>query len=618
MKYVVPFHLKSIQTKLFCTYSLLIVSVFMIAAITFYIFMARQISLNASETIYQSANNISVGLDALLQEMDNTVVKIIFSDNIKKLFFNEPDPTSEISMFANQRELNSHIFSIMGPLQSDWQINIMNMKGRIWGTGDYSINTFLPLYKMEALDWIRSTNELDGRKWISTPRKDDWFPGDRTVISVSRRFPWDLGSSRYAIVEVQTDYQRLTAAINKRITPSSGVSETRSYMVFDRNGTLVYPLGADSTAAKLYWSRVQANATPSGKLELMRAGGNEIVSFTRSDYTGWTVAVSQSERVLLVPLVRFRNQMLIGAFGLLIVTLLVSFYVAKSLTAPIKQMHKLFRSLSLNTLLPASQQQINAELNELEMLSTAFKQMCLRLELSLEETLLSRSKEIQARMAALQSQMNPHFLYNTITVISVMAEEAGHHEIVRTCKLLSKMLRYILDHDKPATTIGMELDYTIDYLQLMQIRYEGMLYYEIDIHPDMRHIVIPAMTVQPIVENFFKHGLHVPPPWRISILGQMDDTRWSIQIADNGTGFSPEMIEKFPEWATRIDQERDFQRNPSKGIGMVNIDERLRMVYGNGAEFRISNNREGGAHISLGGHVKPASNLEVAPLYGTR
>ena len=138
------------------------------------------------------------------------------------------------------------------------------------------------------------------------------------------------------------------------------------------------------------------------------------------------------------------------------VTLMVSYLIAQKVTVPIRRLYMSIKNLNLDTLGEHQDETLHSSLNELEVLNHSFLEMKDRLEQSLEETISSKSHEIQAKMLALQSQMNPHFLYNTLTTISIMAENGGNTDITEVCDSLSSMLRYISGDEPGLVTIQEE------------------------------------------------------------------------------------------------------------------------------------------------------------------
>ncbi|WP_171691364.1 cache domain-containing sensor histidine kinase [Paenibacillus germinis] len=599
------FAIKTIQSKLFVTFSILIVSIVMLLATPFYYYIAHILKERASESAYQSASYISTQLDSQIENMDNTAVKVISSSKVRDLFFQNVDFVDTTISLGIQRQINEIIYSIMGPLQLDWQINLFDTNGRFVGIGN---NSFITSFgsKPEMLDWVYESLERDGRKFVTAPHPDDWSTNGREVVSLARMFPWEIGSKQRGIVEVQLNYETVERLIAKLMAgPSDSTLSKKSVYIYNEQGSVIYPIDSVSEDnTKLYWDTLQSQANQSDVHTFKNSVTNEseILAYFRSGYSKWTVVTVQSETLLLQPVKVFRNTIFAAVVGLLLITLIVSYFAARQLTSPIKQMHKSIRALSIETLEPASQIESNVGVNELESLNNAFKKMCARLQSSIEETFISRSQEMQARMQALQSQMNPHFLYNTITIISIMAEEKNHQDIVQMCRHLSRMLRYILSDKDMHVSLVDEVDYAKSYMTLMQNRYEDMIQFEVQIDPALMNESVPKLVVQPIVENCIKYAIHVDPPWKIQLIGESDGDRWRIRIVDNGSGFTSEALEALqaPKDPARTDR-----------MGLKNIAERLRLLFGSQAEFTAFNLAEGGACVTIGGPMNSMSMKQV-------
>lgn len=600
------FRIRTIRMKLFFTYSLFIIISISLFAGYFYYYTANDLKKRAYESISQSATYVSTQLDTEFRNLDFTAVKVIFSETIKDVFFNRVNLSDRSALFADQRKINESVYSIMGPLPLDWQINLFDFQGKFIGVGNYSLGTFFPKKHMEDIEWAKSTMQLDGERYISPPHMDNWSKPDKLVISVARKFYWDLGSQKSGVVEVQQEYALMVKLIEKLISHSSNNQlQNKNLYILNERGEIIYPNDAGlSKSAYFYWSKIKDKPSQS-KMPVYYnpiADENEIVAYSYSDYTNWSVIAVQSETLLLKPVRNFRNTMLVALIGILLITLAVSFFVAKSMTSPIKQMHRSIRALNVENLIPTSLKETNQGLNELEVLNNSFRRMCLRLQESIDETILSKSQEMQARMVALQSQMNPHFLNNTITAISIMAEEQGQEAIVKVCRHLSGMLRYILSNSHHKVTIADEIGYAQSYLSLLKVRYVEFLEYDIQVPPEMEQILIPKLVIQPIIENWIKYGIDVKPPWFIRIEGAVSEGQWSIRITDNGTGFSEEMLRDWKDGNDKRSISIEAERK-NGGLGLRNIDERLHLLYGDHAIFEIYNEQSGGASVRIGGQI---------------
>jgi two-component system sensor histidine kinase YesM len=244
-----------------------------------------------------------------------------------------------------------------------------------------------------------------------------------------------------------------------------------------------------------------------------------------------------------------------------------------------------------------------SDINELEDLSISFQEMGDRLNESIRDLMKMKEQELKLRISALQTQMNPHFLYNMITIISIMAEEKMNESIIEVCQNLNNLFRYISDQSLTTVDLEKELENTENYLNLMKIRYDEDLNYEIDVPETMLHIQIPKLIIQPLVENCIKYGMKANPPWNIRVKGEHDRFNWKISVNDNGNGFSPELLEQMKEQLESIRGNIHMSELHIDGMGMQNIFRRLLLMYGLDTLVDIGNGPDGGAMVMISGRI---------------
>ena len=120
-----------------------------------------------------------------------------------------------------------------------------------------------------------------------------------------------------------------------------------------------------------------------------------------------------------------------------------------------------------------------------------------------------------AELKALQSQINPHFYYNTLSSIIVLAENGDSETVVKMCRNLSRIMRYITNTTETTVTLKDELDYVQKYLYCMKVRYQSSLNYSIHVDESLLSQPVPKLIIQPIVENAIRYGSNCAPPWNI-------------------------------------------------------------------------------------------------------
>jgi two-component system LytT family sensor kinase len=185
---------------------------------------------------------------------------------------------------------------------------------------------------------------------------------------------------------------------------------------------------------------------------------------------------------------------------------------------------------------------------------------------------------MRARIDALTNQINPHFLFNTLASISSLVRTKPETARMLILKL-SNMLRRRLRHDEPFVSLREELASVDEYLDIESVRFGAQLTIEKHLSPDTLDGLVPSMILQPLVENSIKHGIAPKVGGgRITLRSRRENGRTVIEVEDNGLGMSDQ----------RLDQLFSFDEEGGGGIGLRNVGERLRVVYGDQAGVRLT------------------------------
>jgi two-component system sensor histidine kinase YesM len=607
--------LKTIQANLFFSYSALIMASILIFAVFFYYYTSTLLKNRASASQQSLCESISEKLDAEVLKMNTVSMSICYSSLIKSHFYKHlsyninPDSEStelKVEKYYNTKELIDIFMAIIGPSQTVSQINLYDFNGEMVGAGISNTTTKIAL---EKKFWYPEVLLRNGDRYISAPHADNLLmrirgiSDDKLYISLCRVL-LDRDWTKQGIVEIEQDCDIIFNGLNDLVNRESG---KKLLYVFNDRGQLLYPYNQrpDPRYRKYFEViRTQDAGTASTTVQNPVSGAREIVTYTSSDYSGWKVLIVESQQLVLAPVITFTKIVVFGSVGLLLLTLLISFGLAKKVTTPIQRIHRAIKKLDLEMLFAQTQPRLTSDLNELEELNMAFQNMSVKLKQSMDALLLSQSQEMQSKMLALQSQMNPHFLYNTLATIIIMAEENMHDAVITMCKNVSHMLRYISSHKSPLVKLQAELEYTQKYLECMKFRYRNQLSYDLRIDPRMKAIHIPKLVIQPLVENAIKHGTKNEPPWRITVNGDWDGSDWRVSVRDNGPGFTDEEMAAIRGKIAAINQNGLLPSLELDGMGLLNIYIRLKLIYGGRMFFEIANQAEGGAVITIGGQAE--------------
>jgi two-component system LytT family sensor kinase len=215
-------------------------------------------------------------------------------------------------------------------------------------------------------------------------------------------------------------------------------------------------------------------------------------------------------------------------------------------------------------------------------------QHALRLELQASEL---KTQLVRAQLSALNMQLQPHFLFNTLNTIMVLVRQQKTAQAEEMLGRLSDLLRCVLDGvDTQEVPLRRELDYLEQYLSIEQVRFQDRLRVEIRADPSVLDAAVPSMGLQPIVENAIRHGIGgSSSAGRICISAYRSGKMVEIKVQDDGPGLAPDTAQK-------------------GGIGLTNTRERLRQLYGDVALLTVENNHPRGAVATMTLPYRPSSD----------
>lgn len=199
----------------------------------------------------------------------------------------------------------------------------------------------------------------------------------------------------------------------------------------------------------------------------------------------------------------------------------------------------------------------------------------------------------QIRFEALQSQIQPHFLYNTLDCIHWQAAIDGNREISNLVKALASYYRICLSKGREVITLMEELDHIRNYLYIQQMRYGDILTYEIEDPKELGNTRIPKLTLQPLVENSIYHGIKVKDgkQGHVTIRAEKSLSDTKIIVEDSGNGMAEEQILQMNRYISEYDEEM--------GYGVRNVNRRIELLYGENYGLYYKSNTSGGITVEI-------------------
>jgi len=238
--------------------------------------------------------------------------------------------------------------------------------------------------------------------------------------------------------------------------------------------------------------------------------------------------------------------------------------------------------------------------DEFGYLFSAFNTMTKNINTLVNDVYIKELARKDAEISALQEQINPHFLYNTLESINWRAQLAGENDIARMIQALSKLMDGSINRsNEKFITINQEVDYMDQYMYLIQMRYADSLHYKLDLELGIGDNLIPKLIIQPLLENAVKHGIEAVGEGTISLKVYSRGSEVIIEVEDDGIGMTPEELERIREIMEREKRDVNVQKGKRQSIGFQNVARRIQLIYGEMAVISVRSEKNKGTCISL-------------------
>ena len=581
----------TIRTNLLFIYSIVILISISLMAVLYAALQVPTLRQQTFSTLQQHTVSVAASVDSEIDQMRTIALNIAYSTMIQDHFFQDTNGVPED--YSDADVLSTLLAALIFPNRPVDQINLYTTDGILVASG---LNNEITTQSFRKLPWyseLMDSPEHQLVRYYGTDEKIARFitdPYGKVFISLVME-NYDLFHNVCGYIEVK---QRLSDVLSSAISyrPSYG----EQLFIYDKDGTLLFPM--DAKAPDALFRTVQELGFPQTFQRYSSGPAGNYLICAASDGGNFRTVMVVSEQDVLLPIRENISNIILITLAAFLASFALSYFASKKITSPIDEICAQITAIDIEK--PASLPPLHTDLLELKALHQAFDQMQSTLSEHTHKLLMLQNQEMQSRMLALQSQMNPHFLFNSLAAIQAMAEEDMSAEISLMCQSMANILRYISSDSSQEVPLEQELRHTRDYLTCMAIRYPDDLSYEIQVPDAMLQIPVPKLCTQLLVENAIKYTTIKRPPYRIQIRGFLHEDHYELHILDNGPGFTPEVLTDLEE---RIRQIKDTSMLPSlkiNGMGILNVFIRYWLLHENQVLFRLENRSEGGARVVIG------------------
>jgi two-component system sensor histidine kinase YesM len=583
------FKLKGFQTihqRLFLLFLFGAASILLVLSLLFYSRTSEQFQRKISDLAQKNVAQ-TVGLfDLMFGGYDSLSKSLVNNFELARLL-NEPSREPAVQ-FINEQSITTILGAIFYSRRDVIGIHVIADKGSIYNYGN-SMNVVDPGYHQQ--DWYKQIHSSSGQMvWLGVHPHSLIDEAETRPVFAFGRLIYDLNEHKpIAVALYETDPSPVLDALNNlKLGAHSQVylldkdnlvlSSTMSGAGFSSSASVnppfPYPLEASDTVT-------------------VQRGKEHLLVASRLPFADWSVASVTPNRDLNVELVEMKRYLVLVVSILIGVSALIGSVVSLTISKPIKQLIREMKQVEIGNF-----QRVKAigSYQEIQILVGSFNAMVLRIEELIERVKISSVSEKNAELQALQAQVNPHFLYNTLDMIYWLLDEKGNDRLGEIVLSLSRLFRYSSHWEEgAAVTLAQEVEQMRHYLTIITARLEGRLGVEIDIDEQWMAVPLPRMTLQPILENAVKYGLEAlnDRPGRLRVSAQAQRQALLIRVEDNGEGLPVEQLARLTEALRRPAPSSAAQG----GIGLQNLQLRLTHMFGEGYGLSVESTPGEGATV---------------------
>ncbi|MGH4037203.1 MAG: sensor histidine kinase [Sphaerochaeta sp.] len=588
----------------------------MFSTILVLVFCLYSFSYNKNNLLKSIDNELDIvntsTCSSIVQNVDqlSTIsMNVIYSNGIKSNFkeftqyfpnIDSPNDENYVSTREKVLAISDYIFAMIGPVQSTSRVNLYSFDGAMIKLG---FSTTFTDVDLESFDWYRPTVELNGKKFITTPHVVSDIPNysisDITskYISLIRVF-FNKYNQKEGILEIVQNCNKIFEYPIELMTTREDIKA----FVFNERDELLFPFSDN-----IYEEFSYDDDLRDLSYEEILNNDNYIVHSSVLESYGWKVIVCMPKTIVASKMDEIRKNFIILLIITLCITLIVCFIISGSLTSPINKLKKITNETNLKNIIETDENKLEVpkiKIREIAELWEAYELMIVELKETSKEVLLLQSEEIKSKLLMSQSFVRPHFIYNCLSNISVMADENLNTEISQMCSSLANYLRYLsATSETILETIEKEAQNTQHFLSIMQLRYPEEFKYEIEYDEKIKDFKIPKLILQSLTENTFKHAFIDPPPWKLNIKFTVEDNKWKAFITDNGGNFSDFKKEQIMNEFDNLNIDDELNNFHIGNFGLKNTFIRLKMRYKEDAVFQIINSKQNETTIIIGGTI---------------
>ncbi len=547
-----PFRWTSIRSVIALSFTAVtLLSTLIICGVTYGIF-SQNAERNAASSTEQIMDQVNLNLDNYLRGMMQ-ISDVIQTNLNEKTYNNTADLDKVLQVISRIRP----DIVTMAIYSKDGRLIISNPS-----------NTYDNTFAASEQDWFQRAVQNTAAFQFLPPHVQRLFEGKRIwVVSLCRGVTfYDRGAVNTWVTMVDTNF-----SVIEQLCKKVSLGKRGYIYIIDKKGNIIYHPQQQIVYAGLKQENIEdATSKQQGSYVDNFLGERRIMTIRDIEYTDWRmVGISYVDELTENTSNITYILLSVSLFGV-IFGILASLFLSAKISQPIQTLERLMKQVESGDF------NISVEVNgedEVKRLSKSFNIMIGKIRQLMEQIMNEQEQKRKSELKALQAQINPHFLYNTLDAIVWMNENRNHKGVTTMVTALANFFRISISKGKEVIDIPDEVEHARSYLTIQKIRYKDKFDFSIDVQPEAGAYKTLKLILQPLVENAIYHGIHnLQEKGLIQIKVSLEDDTILFQVIDNGYGIKPELLKDILN--------RESKSEYSQGVGLKNVNERIKLCYG--------------------------------------
>ncbi|OMD95353.1 sensor histidine kinase [Paenibacillus odorifer] len=539
---------------------ILIISFLLLLSFLFSLTVLQYVYRIYDKQIYEKASEVlgmsSISIENALRELDQLSFTVVSDEQIQECLRqlqNDPQPY-ERQVLHNK--IINRLVAFAGAEKYVYSMMLMDTSGGVMTAGN-----------REGV----SQDLQDQLKPLAAEASGSivWYPqGNRNSLLAVRQIKSYTGST-FTLDDLGT----LVIRIRIDLIIADSTSDTDQLIAVDATtGQAIYPEAPILLPEELKEETERPELYRTAKYQ----EGTYFITKTKSSYIDW-IYINATPFNEMFKHITFVKKLVVIIFALiLLIGLLLGYRLARSIVRPISKLTKKMKQIEKGDLDNLEEQSLGVvsqtAQDEVSQLNRTFKMMIRRIRELIDENYAKQLIIRETELKALQAQINPHFLYNTLESINWLAKMNKQAKISEMVEALGYLFRSSIGLKDPLITLEKEITIVRNYVIIQKTRFDERLDFRMDVPEHLHDALIPKLTLQPLIENAIRYALEPNiEPCTISITVSEEEQGLDIRVSDNGPGMSAEFIK---------DLQLGRVKTRGEGIGLANIAERIQIVFG--------------------------------------